>query len=216
MECPRCGGALTVYRLGGESSWVCQECGSVGVETEHGSEPERTETWEQALQRFYAKHVEPDGVVPDDVEQDGVEPDGVGDTDDGGDTGGRDDTGDGGETTAPEPSTETAAAALDDLEVPGDGETELRRRETVAELYAFLKERRTAKRSDFLEIVEPEVVSYASAEGFWESVGRDSLGELPGVTPPESGHHEWAFENEETEPETEAETEAETEPQSER
>lgn len=180
MECPRCGGGLTVYRLGGESSWVCKECGSVGVETEHGSEPVRTETWEQALQRFYAQHADPDdgeSVGPDDPDADGTD------------------------GTAPEPSprAETAAAELDGLEIPGDRETQRRRRETVADLYAFLTERETATRSDFLELVDAEEVSYATPEGFWESVGRDGLRKLPGVTPPESGHHEWAFENEKNE-----------------
>ena len=170
MECPRCGGELTVYRLGGESSWVCKECGSVGVETEHGSEPERTETWEQALQRFYRQHVEEEEASAD--ESDGK---------------------------PAEASTQPgrAAAALDDLEVPGEEETQHRRRETIAEMYAFLEERETASRSDFLELVDSEEVSYASPEQFWESVGRDGLKDLPGVTPPESGHHEWAFENDE-------------------
>ena len=184
MECPRCGGELTVYRLGGESSWVCRECGSVGVETEHGSEPARTETWEQAIQRFYAQHAGPDdgeSASPDDGELTDRNDPATDETD----------------GTALEASqrAETAATALDDLEIPGDGELRRRRRETVAELYAFLRERETASRSDFLELVDPEEVSYASPEGFWEAVGRDGLRKLPGVTPPESGHHEWAFEN---------------------
>lgn len=158
MECPRCGGRLTVYRLGGESSWVCNDCGSVGVEAEHGSEPEPTESWEEALQRFYTRH-------GDDQSTDSRD----------------------------EPPPTGAAELLDTLEIPGEEKLRAQRRETVAELYAYLRKQGDATRKEFLELVDPETVGYASAEGFWEAVGRDSLRELPGVESPDPGHHQWRF-----------------------
>ncbi|MEF8780922.1 MAG: hypothetical protein V5A46_09620 [Haloferacaceae archaeon] len=165
MNCPRCDGSVTEYRLGGSISWVCQECGSVGVETEHGSEPETSESWDRALERFYRRHDEPDG------------------------TAGTDDSTD----EATDEETAEAAATLDALEFPGEPESRERRREAVAELYAFLRKRGTATRQEFLELVDAEAVAYASPKAFWNTVGRERLKQLPGVRPPEPGHHEWQF-----------------------
>lgn len=55
MECPRCGGAVTVYRLGDQESYVCADCEYVGIDVEHGAEPEEIESWDVALDRFYER-----------------------------------------------------------------------------------------------------------------------------------------------------------------
>lgn len=57
MECPRCGDSLEEYSLATEDAeeFVCKECGYAGVPVEHGSEPEETETWEEAFERFSQK-----------------------------------------------------------------------------------------------------------------------------------------------------------------
>lgn len=50
--CPRCGGALTAYTLGGDEAVECEACGYVGVSTDHRPEATVDETWEDAVQRF--------------------------------------------------------------------------------------------------------------------------------------------------------------------
>lgn len=192
MNCPRCDGSVTEYRLGGSVSWVCQECGSVGVETEHGSEPEQSESWDRALERFYERHGESEGTT-------GAEDSTEEATDEASRTD-RDATAAGEAPTDPaaEPSgsdavTAKAAATLDALEFPGEPERQERRREAVAELYAFLRKRGTATRQEFLELVDADAVAYASPKAFWNTVGRERLKQLPRVRPPEPGYHEWRF-----------------------
>lgn len=52
MSCPRCGADLERFQLGENVSVSCPECQYVGVTTEHGSQRERTESWDEALARF--------------------------------------------------------------------------------------------------------------------------------------------------------------------
>ncbi|MFB6105822.1 MAG: hypothetical protein ABEJ70_02505, partial [Halobacteriaceae archaeon] len=52
MDCPRCGGPTTDYTLGGRSASVCEDCGYVGVDVDHGSEVPRRESWTDAIRRF--------------------------------------------------------------------------------------------------------------------------------------------------------------------
>lgn len=204
MECPRCSGALTVYRLGESTSWVCRVCGHVGVETEHGSEPERSESWERALQRFYQRHVEPresdEGAKTDGDE---IATDGTDERDADSDEPEAVTVESNADTDEPGPDTDDltveAIATLEGLDLPGSAETRQRRREAVAELYAYLRERGTGTRQDFLELVDPDAVDYASPEGFWKNAGREGLRQLPGVRPPASGHHEWEFDGAKTE-----------------
>lgn len=74
MDCPRCGGKLDVYSLGGRQSGVCTECGYVGIPADHHSEPdEPPEPWPEALKRFY-RRLQPD-----------AEPAGAGDGEEAGD-----------------------------------------------------------------------------------------------------------------------------------
>lgn len=85
----------------------------------------------------------------------------------------------------------------DDLDLPGSGEKYERRREAIARLYAYLREEGTATRADFLQLIDPSDVDYASGASFWSNCikGRDSLSTLEGVEPPEEGEHTWRFES---------------------
>ncbi|MFB6123908.1 MAG: hypothetical protein ABEJ78_10680 [Haloferacaceae archaeon] len=58
MACPQCGGALLTYALGGREASVCEDCGYVGIDADHGGEPVEVESWDDALRRFYAEHGE--------------------------------------------------------------------------------------------------------------------------------------------------------------
>ena len=52
MECPRCGGRLTRYRLDERQAVGCQECAYVGVSVDHTADNGRPESWDDALDRF--------------------------------------------------------------------------------------------------------------------------------------------------------------------
>jgi len=52
MECPRCGGRLTRYRLGERETVGCQECEYVGVTVDHTAEHGPPESWDDAIDRF--------------------------------------------------------------------------------------------------------------------------------------------------------------------
>jgi len=82
-----------------------------------------------------------------------------------------------------------------DLDLPGSGDTYERRREAIARLYAYLREEGTATRADFLELIDPSDVDYASGASFWSNCvkGRDSLSVLEGVEPPGEGEHTWRY-----------------------
>ena len=56
MDCPRCGGTLTVYRLAETETVACEDCAYVGVPVDHTSAAERAESWTEALSRFYEQH----------------------------------------------------------------------------------------------------------------------------------------------------------------
>lgn len=62
-------------------------------------------------------------------------------------------------------------------------------------LYAFLEQEGQARKSEFLELIDPDDVGYSSAESFWANCvkGRDSLRSLPGVEAPDEGNHVWRF-----------------------
>jgi hypothetical protein len=72
MDCPRCGGPITVYELGDAVSKVCEDCSYVGVIVDHRREDTDIESWDDALNRFQTEFPEsvPDGVarVDDDTE----------------------------------------------------------------------------------------------------------------------------------------------------
>lgn len=56
MDCPQCDEPLATYALGGRESFVCENCGYVGIEAEHRGTPRRVESWTDAIRRFYAAH----------------------------------------------------------------------------------------------------------------------------------------------------------------
>lgn len=62
---------MTVYRLGEQESYVCGDCEYVGIDVEHGAEPEEMESWDEAMARFRTRFGDPedaDGVDVGDAE----------------------------------------------------------------------------------------------------------------------------------------------------
>lgn len=58
MDCPECGGPLDAYVLDGREASICERCGRVGIEADHRGKGQRTESWDDALRRFYEHNVE--------------------------------------------------------------------------------------------------------------------------------------------------------------
>jgi len=52
MECPRCGGRLTRYRLNDRETIGCQQCAYVGVSVDHTATRGPPESWDDAIDRF--------------------------------------------------------------------------------------------------------------------------------------------------------------------
>ena len=65
MDCPRCGGHVTVFELEGAVSQVCEDCSYVGVVADHRPEGMDVEPWDDALSRLQTEFPEstPDGVA---------------------------------------------------------------------------------------------------------------------------------------------------------
>ena len=53
MRCERCGEGVEEYRLGEASAIICPACGFLNVPVDHKSNPQPTETWQEAFDRFY-------------------------------------------------------------------------------------------------------------------------------------------------------------------
>ena len=51
---------MTVYRLGEQESYVCGDCEYVGIDVEHGAEPEEVESWDEAMARFRTRFGDPE------------------------------------------------------------------------------------------------------------------------------------------------------------
>lgn len=83
----------------------------------------------------------------------------------------------------------------EDIDLPGSGDVYKRRKKIIFEMAELLRDRGTATKSDFLELVNPDDVGYSSRESFWSNCvkGRDSLRVLPGVNPPKEGMSEWTY-----------------------
>lgn len=86
-------------------------------------------------------------------------------------------------------------AALADVDLPGSGAKEERRRRAVRDLYDHLRENGTATRAEFLELIDADVVGYASPESFWTNCVKatDALASLPDVEKPGEGEHTWRY-----------------------
>ena len=83
---------------------------------------------------------------------------------------------------------EDVADALDTLGLDSG------RRAAVRAMYALLRERGTARKSDFTSEVYPDhSAGYQSSGGWWNALGKDALGELPGVRKPAEGRPQWQF-----------------------
>ena len=54
MECPRCGGNLMTFAVGGTEATavVCESCGFSGVPASHRYEGGDPESWDRAMERF--------------------------------------------------------------------------------------------------------------------------------------------------------------------
>jgi hypothetical protein len=172
MECPRCGGTVTVYRLRGRESFACDDCEYVGIEVEHGSERRPSESWATALSRFRGRESSEERRDTDDAEAaaedertEDVSHDGV-------------------------PS---AARAVRDLDVPGGDVTRAQRRAAIQSLYEALRTRGEATREELLTVVDPETVGYESSDAFWTDIGRDRLASLPGVQERAADDGVWRF-----------------------
>lgn len=105
--------------------------------------------------------------------------------------GDRSDQDDAGDQDGVDPDLEDLVAhpAIADLDVPGSGEKVIARLKTIDECYDLLRERGTAEKQDFLDLVDVDAVEYASPESFWSNCikGHDTLRTLPGVEPPTQG-----------------------------
>jgi DNA-directed RNA polymerase subunit M/transcription elongation factor TFIIS len=55
MVCPRCGGTLETYRLNDRESLACADCGYVDSAVSHERAASKTESWEDALERFHER-----------------------------------------------------------------------------------------------------------------------------------------------------------------
>jgi hypothetical protein len=75
MDCPRCGGHVTVFELEEAVSRVCEDCSYVGVLVDHRPEDASLESWDDALDRFQTLFPDsiPDGTAR--VDDDTTPPD---------------------------------------------------------------------------------------------------------------------------------------------
>lgn len=88
---------------------------------------------------------------------------------------------------------ETVRLAMEDVELPGTGETLQARREALLAAYDYLRDNPTAKKADFLREVFPDnPAGYETAEGWWNTI-QPALKQLPGVDPPEERGHIWHY-----------------------
>ena len=55
-RCPRCGASLESITLEGVTTWYCDDCGYADVPVEHSGEADDTESWQDALNRFYDEY----------------------------------------------------------------------------------------------------------------------------------------------------------------
>ncbi len=85
------------------------------------------------------------------------------------------------------------ATVVDDVDLPGSGETLTRRRSALLAAYEYLIEHPTARKADFLENVYPDhPAGFETQEGWWNAI-QPALKELPGVDPPDERGHRWNF-----------------------
>lgn len=87
---------------------------------------------------------------------------------------------------------EDESDVIDSLNLPGSGSNLEGRRKAARQIYDYLREEGSGRRSDFREVVDIEATGYASFDSFYTNcIGNGAvLKELPGVeSPGEGGHH---------------------------
>lgn len=52
-QCPRCQSRLERLRMGDVETLTCNRCGFADVPVDHESEREESESWQEAMNRFY-------------------------------------------------------------------------------------------------------------------------------------------------------------------
>lgn len=79
--------------------------------------------------------------------------------------------------------------------LPGSGDVLDARVDAVLAMYAVLRDRDEATKSDLLDAVDVDETGYASAESVWSNMikGRDTLRALPGVETPAPGRSTWHY-----------------------
>lgn len=89
--------------------------------------------------------------------------------------------------------------AISSLDLPGDGSTLEARRDAVRACYEYLRENRTAQRSEFIEdVYDDHPARFGSPGGWWNAIGKEGLRELArirdDVAAPIEGGRIWAYE----------------------
>jgi len=91
------------------------------------------------------------------------------------------------------PSASPMERAVEDVDLPGTGNTLEARQDALLAAYEYLREHPTAKKGDFLKDVFPSnAAGYETADGWWNAI-QPALKELPGVDPPSERGHIWHF-----------------------
>lgn len=165
MDCPRCGSKITEYRLGEEVAYNCTSCQFVNIQVDHGAETQSRETWDDAVDRFHDRF------------------------------------GDESQVTTRRPSiplatssSEPTNTAVEELEIPGSGDLERRRRKGISTLYSRLRSTRSATKQELIDAVDVEDLGYANDDSFWSNLGLPALRRLPGTRSPDAEEDAWRFE----------------------
>ena len=79
------------------------------------------------------------------------------------------------------------------IEVPAEGKTADRYRAMVQIAYDYLKQNKSAGKTDFERITPDYTGRYSNFEGLWSYFFRDALGNLPGVETPPHGSRGWTY-----------------------
>ncbi len=116
------------------------------------------------------------------------------------------DIADGTETTVDDASDQGVSSDSDSLdnakayadafgELAGQGDLLVRRADAIMDMYDLLREQGSAKKSDFLELVDPDEIDYEDPESVWSNMvkGQDTLKVLPGVETSPPGRSTWKY-----------------------
>lgn len=84
---------------------------------------------------------------------------------------------------------------LRDIDIPGEGELLLARRDAVRDIFSHLAKEGKASRQELCELVNADEVGYESVDSFWTNmiIRKRIMKELPGVVPPGEGGHYYRY-----------------------